>query len=834
MTTPSQFDFSQLASHGAGKAYSEAFTETGVPRDHWESLLAEIQQLPPAELEQRVGQAQQILRENGLTYNVFGGQEGSRPWTLDLFPTTLSRPQWNWLQQAVSQRGRLLERIIQDIYGPQELMREGILPPQAIFQQANYQSTFVDLHSPLRRSLLLYATELARGRDGLWYAMADRTDAPVGLGFALENRIVTARLMPQMFHQLGIERLAPFFVRLKEFLEQSGETGTQPRIVLFSKGPYGRFYFEDVYLARYLGFTLAEGGDLAVRDDQVFLKTLSGLCPIDVLLSRTVEGELDPLEQGNAAAAGVPGLLHAIRRGKLRMANTPGCGLLESPFVMAFLPQMCQHLLGEPLMLQSIPTLWCGDPDSLKTVRERFKELVIKPAYQQSGSREYIVSRLSATERAALLDQVQQNPDAYVAQELIQRSSVPCWRDQQLQPGHVALRTFAFAKADGGYDLMPGGLVRIAPTADPMELTILAGISSKDLWIPSIAAVEDLSLLKPEGHPVQLKRSEPLFPSRVADNLFWLGQSLERADFLARLLRAICERLTSEGDENSPELSGLLQTLLTTSTSLAPDGSEPASFSPELISTQLVSFVFATRNSLSLGNAVAELQRLNLTVRDWISPDLWRTTRRAAEQFFAAQKQTDDLAEVLQVLDDLMLSIAAISGQLHDGMIRGPAWRFMDIGRRIDRAHNTAHLLATSIRMDLFRQRNMLKAIMEVLDCVMTYRTRYLDNIQTNGVFDLAITDETNPHSIGFQAILLTEHLDALPQDAHPLRSPEKRTLMSIVHAVRMTLDKQLEGSVPVQLLKSLERILIGLKELSDRLTRKYLVHATTTKQMHD
>ncbi len=829
-------DFSTLNTpQWAQGVFDETFEADGQPRAHWETLLAELSLLSPVELTRRTQQAEQSLRENGMTFNVFGDAAGQRPWSLDLLPLVIARDQWNWLQQALDQRARLLQLILRDLYGPQLLLRQGLLPPEVIFPQQRFQRACVGFHPPEITSLTLYATELARSTDGMWCAMADRTDAPVGLGFVLENRIVTARLMPQIVHRLNVERLAPFFIRLKNaLLRLCPGQKEHPRVVLFSPGPRHRFYFEDVYLARYLGFTLVEGGDLAVRDDRVFLKTLSGLQPVDVIFCRGMENSIDPLEQGSAANNGVPGLLQAIRNGHVRLANMPGCGLLEAPVFMAFLPALCQHLLQQDLLLPSIRTWWCGDPQSLKEVHRRLGDLVLKPAFQSSGQQEYIVSRMSPDQIADLKQQLQKQPERFVAQERIERSAAPCWRDNRLQPGHVALRTFCVADEHNGYQLMPGGLVRLAPTAEPMELSVLAGVSSKDLWIQAEGDVPMISLLDAEDAPVILKRSDALFPSRVADNLFWLGQSLERADFLARLLRATVERMTSESDKDLPELPGLLR-------ALTEEGQlEPSFLLEEFVDTlpQIESFltriIFDPTELKGLGNAVAELRRLNSSVRDWISPEMWRTTQQGVEHYFRAATETDDLSELLTVVERLILDVASVSGLIQDGMIRGPAWRFLDVGRRIERGRNTARLLLSTITAGLYANKPMLKALLEVLDCRMTYRSRYLDNVQQNGVLDLAITDETNPHSIAFQAIQLTEHIEALPQNRHPLPSRETSVIMKIVHAVRMLTAADLAASPSPQLAELLTRVEGHFKELADELTRKYLVLSVRPRQIND
>lgn len=827
--TLSTIDFSESSTTDwGGGVYNEAFEAPASPRLHWQRLLTELGQLAPDELTRRSQQAQDTLHENGVSYNVFSDSGEHHPWALDLVPMSVDQNQWDWLSGALGQRARLLNRIIRDIYGPQELIQSGVIPAEVVVAQRRYQRAFLGLCEDNPVALTMYATELARGTNGNWYAMADRTDAPAGLGFALENRIITSRLMPKIMHRLGIERLAPFFVHVKNSLVRlSGKQS--PKIVVLSPGPRSQFYFEDVFLARYLGYTLVEGSDLAVRDDRVFLKTLSGLHPVDVIFSRSVESALDPLEQGADAPNGTAGLLQAMRAGNVQLANRPGAGLLEAPIFMAFLPQLCQQLLGEALLLPSITTWWYGDGASRQLIDERFSELVIKPAFESSGQDEFRISEMTDQQVQQLRERMALHPQQFVAQERIERSAVPCWRDGQLQPGHVALRTYCAASENEEYQVMPGGLVRIAETAQPIELSVIAGVSSKDVWIPARGSVAPISLLEPRDAPVTLNRSKPLFPSRVADNLFWLGQSLERADFLARLIRATVHRLTSETDKDLVELPGLLRALVD-------QGQLDAQLASQLSSLQetFVKVLFDPKISQGIASAMSELKRLNASVRDWISPELWQTSQAASEVYFGAAVITDDLSEILTLIDRLLFHLAAVSGRIHDGMIRGPAWRFLDIGRRIERARDTVSLLTSVMDEKLISDRAMLKAVLEILDCEMTYRSRYLENLQQNGVLDLAITDETNPHSLAFQAVLLMEHLESIPQTEHPLRSAESRSLMRVVHAARMLTSRELERSPPRSVYRRLQQMQDSLKELADELTRKYLIHSVQPRQIGD
>lgn len=824
--------------HSPPGVFDEALFPDGQVRPHWYALREGLQSIAPQELARRTAEAERLLHDNGVTFDVFRDVGASpRLWRLDLIPFVIPAAEWQVLQAGIDQRAWLLQLIIKDLHGPSRILREGWLPPEVIYAHPGFQRPFFDLHAQQARSLVLYAAELAREPHGGWRVMADRAEAPIGAGFALEHRIVTSRTAPQLMQRHAVQRLAPFFMRLQNSLKELAPRPSEsPRIVLLSSGPEHPYYFEDVYLSGYLGYTLVQGADLAVRDERVFLKTLEGLMPVDVIFSRSTERGIDPLELGGGAPHGVPGLLQAVRRGNVAMANVPGCGLVEAPVFMAFLPSLCQKLLGEELRIPSIPTWWCGEYQARRYVIEHLHELVLKPAFEASGGEEILGQNLTRQELDELAQRIEAHPNAYVAQTMIGRSSMPVFgARERLECGHAAVRVFAVANPER-FELMPGGLVRVAPTPEPMELSISAGTGSKDLWVLAEAAVEPATLLQAPNQPVALRRSGALFPSRVADNLFWLGWAIERVDFLARLVRALIERLTTEPDTNGAEWTALVR-------ALADQGQLEPGFAIEGLADQLPTVaeslpqtVFDPSEIRGLGHAAAEMLRLGGLVRDRLSPDTWAKIHTTGSEFLAqANRSPPDLTELLLRLNEVIVNQASVSGLIEDGMIRGPAWGFLDMGRRIERGRNTAALLRTAVSSGDIRRRPVLRLLLEILDCRMTYRSRYLDNLQPNAVLDLFITDETNPRSVAFQAACLSDHFDALPQDAaSPLRTDEKRWVLAVAHTVRMVTPEQLAANDLSEVEQLLVHVDQQLRGVMGSLTMKYLVHAGANRQITD
>lgn len=815
--------------------YDEVFQASGDVRPAWRSLIDAVRSLPRAELVRRSSHADSLVSENGVTFNVFqDGTQSQRPWQLDLIPFLIDAGEWRAIESGLQQRARLLNWIVRDCHGTRSLIRQGVLPPEVLFANPGYLRPFCDLHE-VGPSIVTAAAELARHPSGQWTVMADRAESPAGAAFALENRIVASRTAPPAFQNRPVQRLASFFMRLQNTLRSLGNRLSEnPRIVLLSPGSKYPYYFEDVYLARYLGYSLVEGADLAVRDHRVFLKTLAGLVPIDVIVSRGVERGIDPLELGGGEPHGVPGLLRVLRDRKVVLANIPGSGLVESPVFMAFLPELCRHCLGEELLLPSISTWWCGEAKHWAYVREHLTDLVIKPAFQASGNEEVLPRTLTSQQQHQLIDQIAAKPHHYVAQELIERSAVPIFHGGEIKTGYVALRTFLVSDHEQ-YAVLPGGLARVALSTDPMELSVAAGICSKDVCVLADGPVDQVSLLTAEDVPVPLRRSSAIFPSRVADDLYWFGQSLDRADFLSRLVRSVIDRLTSEAVGDTPELPALIR-------ALADQGQIEASFAIDSMSEQLPHLAIDLPRMIAdpqevrgLTAAMSELFRLASLERLWISPDTYRKVREAAERYQTAASQIGvGLVDLLTAVNHVILDLAAVSGLIHEGMIRGPAWHVMDLGRRIERIRDTSSLLRSLFQTRGRLDRPVLRALLEIIDCRMTYRARYMENLQQNAVLDLCLTDETCPRSIVSQLIALTEHVDALPGESKsPLRSEEKQVVMAAVHSIRMISSIQLEDPEVEHIMAVLSDLEPQMNQLSEALTGKYLLHSGVPRQIH-
>ena len=817
-------------------AYDEAFLDSGEPRAHWIGALQAYRNFPAGEFAQRVKRANRRLSEDGATFDLLAPTEHARgPLGFDLMPLVVSATEWDDVMRALDQRARLLDLVLRDLYGPQRLLEEGLLPSEIVFRNPAFVRPFHKLRPFEEQRLALYAAELARGPSGDWLVMADRTDAPAGLGFALENRLVSLQCLPRMLHNVGIQRLAAFFAALKETITKhiADHAPEEGRVVLLSTGPSADYYFEDAFLARYLGYPLVEGNDLTVRGESLYLKTLDGLAPIDAVFCRGNEAGLDPLELGGAEGHGVPGLLGAVR-----MVNTPGSSLLESPVFMAFLPSLSRELLGEELAIPSIATWWCGDSEGLRYTLDHLDRLVLKPAFQASGGEEIVVAELDKRQCADLVDRIKADPGAYVAQETVCRSAAPIVSEnnESLDQGHVAIRAFLCADAGEGeraYLGMPGGLVRVAPTTAPMELSITAGDESKDLWVLSEGQPKPFSLLEPAGQPTPLRRSAAIFPSRVADNLFWLGLTTRRCELLARLLRATCKRLVSETEGDPTEILLLSKCLATQGQIDQRYAADPNGNAAPRFDAELVRSACDLTEPRGLAWAASEARRLASLVRGWISPDAWRRLHGATSDYLAgvSHEKPMDVGELMASLDEFLGELSAGIGQIQEGMTRGPAWRFLDIGRRIESARGVAALTRVALETRAPDQLSVLRVLLELIDCQMTYRNRYAERIQQHAVLDLVLIDETNPKSLAHEMRLAQQHVAELPQRDHqkaPVATNHQGTLVALEGLSVETLCEPSARQV-VSLLKEADRELSGLV---DALTTDYLIHSGPPRQI--
>ena len=697
-------------------AFDELLAKDGQPRSHYVNLFQTLQQLGEPELKRRWETCQRLVHEQGISYNVYGDPRGTeRPWQLDPVPFVIAPNEWRSLEAGLIQRATLLNKILADCYGAQELIRSRWLSPALVFAQPDFLRPCHGFRVPQDVFLHFYAADLARSPDGRWWVVSDRTQIPTGAGYALANRLVTSRILPESFRENNVHRLAGFFRDAQRTLAQlAPRQSDEARVVLLTPGPHNETYFEQAYLARYLGYMLVEGQDLTVRDDLVFLKTLNGLERVDVILRRVDDDFCDPLELRNDSMLGVPGLVEASRAGNVTIANTLGCGLLQSPAFMSFLPSLCRHILGEELKLPSVATWWCGQKSARKHVLERLDKLAVKHAFRTHLLDIDSEKKLTDAEVEQLRRRIEFDPDLFVAQERIEPSTAPSWSDKGFVPRPVTLRAFLVASG-GGYSVMPGGLTRLSPDAGGKFISMQRGGSSKDTWIISENPVEEITLLHTAGQNIELRRTGNNLPSRLADNFFWLGRYSERADATARLLRSALLRFNPERTGSAmPLLAPLLQTLETQGQLLNVTEKPELWQNSEAFEAELLAAIFDSERPGSLRNTVDYLFRLAVQVRDRTSNDMWRVINKLNDRLASSSVSLVMLAgDAVGVLNETLQSVAAFHGLARENMTRAQAWRFIDMGLRIERAVYLSTLLDSALRLPETDNPSLLEAMLD-------------------------------------------------------------------------------------------------------------------------
>jgi len=803
-----------------GNAYNEAFSSPGVLREHWQALMAALDKMGPDVLNQSQDRVKRMRHEDGATYNPFDDpSERGGAWALEMIPLPLSQREWGGLEAGLIQRAHLLEQILADTYGPQNLMKEGLIPAELVFANPNFPRTCHGIRPNGNRFLTYYAADLYRGVDGRFRVLRDYGGNPSGLGYALENRIVMSRVLSNLYHQTQIHRLAPFFqIFHRNLIQRASLQRDDPGIVLLSPGPDSPIYFEQALLSRYLGYPLVEGQDLTVRNGKMFLKKLAGLEPVEAIFRHIADNDSDPFELRRTTGIGVAGLIQVSREENIDIINPVGSGFVDTPALSVFLPSLSRRLMGEDLLLENHPAWWCGNADGLNYVTANLGQMTVVPS----------MDRWTAPpDPAALMAAIQAAPHAFMAREPICPASVPVWDGKGVTARHTLLRIFACA-TDQGFAVMPGGLAITAPDVETLTGDDPERRQSKDIWVLSDQPVEPFSLLEGSLVVTEFRRSSDL-PSRVADHLLWLGRYLERAEGLVRLLRSIFHRLSGEArPEDIPDLP-FLMTLLMAENIMpkTPFESNAIAFYREL-PVHLNTVLYQKDQPGSVVSILDRTYEAARHVRDRLSPDSWRVINRLED--FTGNRAVDPL----ELLDDTLFTLSAFSGLAMENMTRGLGWRFMDMGRRLERAMRQAGLIRISLPQLYAESRSALEALLEVSDSIMTYRARYRSAFQPAQVLDLLLMDESNPKSLAFQFNRLADHVEHLPrQSERPFASPEERMALEMLTAVRL-LDfpgpqPSSNGAENEPLAIFLESMETRLKDFSQQISAHYLSRVPET-----
>lgn len=777
-----------------GGRYDEMVdASTGAPREHWAHLAEAFGELGTDELLRRRDEGARLLDQDGVVYNAYGA--ASRSWRVDPLPTVVSSREWQAIESAVIERAELLNLVLEDLYGARDLLRRGLLPPEVVFGHAGFLRACdgVRVGGEGTQQLLSYAADLGRDADGRWCVLSDRSQAPSGFGYALENRTVISRVLPSLYRGANVHRLAPFFRALRTALQDAAPPGVEdPRIVVLTPGPWNETAFEHAVLSSTLGFPLVEGSDLVVRSDGVWMGSLGAMEPVHVILRRVDGWYCDPLELKPDSQLGVAGLVEATRRGTVSVVNPLGSSVLENPALLRFLPAIGEHLLGRTPRMPSVTTWWCGDDGERGHVLDRLDELVLRPVSRGAGPASILGWELSAAERDELRARIARKPAMWVGQEPLALATSPTLGERGVEARRTVLRTYAVSRRDS-YTVMPGGLTRVAPPGDDGRIRISnqTGAISKDTWVLASEPERETGFWLESGPAVEGVDPMASLSARAAENLWWLGRYAERAEATVRLLRAVQDRRNEYQGGADPAGDAALQTLLaglTQVTATAPGFDDPAT-DP---SAELLSLLVDEQRAGTAAHAVRSLLQCAYAVRDQLSGDTWLVVgaldghilrlRRAHEAQAAAAP------DVQPTLQRLMQGLLALGGLGEESMVRDLGWRFLDGGRRLERAVQLLWLLRATLTTSrgVAADSLVLESTLTAAESIITYRRRYRSRAQLRTALELLLLDEGNPRSLAYQLTRLTDDLAVLPPVGGQRLRPDQRLVLEATTALAL------------------------------------------------
>ena len=765
-------------------AYDEFFERPLVPRAHQRLLHAHLTRRGAPELEQIQKAVRRRITQQEVTFNILGVPEGTnRPWLLDSVPLVVDRSEWLRVGEGLEQRARVLDLFLQDCFGAQHALRDGVVPAELVLGNPSFSRAchgFAPLGS---RRLHLYAADLARSSHGVITLFSDRTAAPTGAGYALENRLVLGRALSDLFSEYGVERLANFFGKVRSCLEAlAPPRATEPRVVVLSAGAEDESSFEHAYLARYLGYELVEGRDLTVRERTVYLKTLSGLRRVDVVLRRVYDDWCDPLYLRPDSQQGVAALVTAARHGQVAIANPLGSSIAQAPALKGYLPALSRYFTGQDLMLEAVPSYWCGEQKSLDYVLEHFDELIVKPAFYDRRGDPHRPRAMDRAVRQGLIQRIRARPQDFVAEQWPELSVAPHWQNGRLESGAIALRAFLCRDGDG-YALMPGGLARVNAAPDGIFLSLGSSGVSKDVWVPDAPGQRDAPLPHMPDQRVELRRGGLDLPSRLLDDIYWLGRYVERCDLTARVIRAGLERTGLEAGPDAPRGMAAIFSALREFGALQADplgGKRADTVDPDALEHVLIDALQSRSVAGSVLSSLDRIHQLTLSVRSRLSRDAWHVLRQltSISERRSIPANGPRAGVAIELIDRLLTTLSAVTGTTFDNMVRGHAWVFLDMGRRVERGALTLTLLRALLPRGASRIH--MEALLEIADSLLTYRARYLSALQAAPVVDLLLTDSSNPRSLAFQVDAISRHVAELPRLGEVVRSRAERTLIML------------------------------------------------------
>ncbi|MCB1506056.1 MAG: circularly permuted type 2 ATP-grasp protein [Hyphomicrobiaceae bacterium] len=811
--------------------YDEAFDDNGRVRSHWAGVMSRFAQMSRGELQLRSDRLARRTREAGIDYDIFS--DPSRPsqaWLLDLMPILIAAAQWRWLQTALTQRARLFDAILHDVYGPQKTLKKGIIPPELVFSDPTYLTPCRDI-LPKAGPLRFYAADLARDDNGLWRVIDSHTETLAGLGFAVANRVIHSHVVGDVMRGCNATRLAAFSQNLQNAL--SRHAGSEnARIAVLTPGPQHQDYFSHAYIARYLGYLLVEGGDLRTRGEQLCLKTLEGLQDIDLVV-RCLDGRnMDPLELYTTRLAGPAGLLRVNRDRPNLVVNAIGTGIVQNRGLGMHLGRLAEELLGEELMLPDAPRNWLGDSNDQRYVLENLDRFVIRNAQEGTGRPGQAmlgqeVRSMTSEQRDLLVRSIALDGSRLVAEEELGFSHAPVWQNDKATSRPFAIRFFV-AHTGERYEVMPGGLAMSVDRGRAVALSTVDG-HTRDVWILGEQDQQPhFSLWRPRLENARVERSQRVIQSRVADDLYWIGRYQERADWTMRVLRSAYRRISEDSGPSTEDLGAVHRCLSGMLADERGPVKRPSGTNIDVVEGMCSRLLSGSTSWRTLSVVCENLYRCANLARDRLSFEAWHTLSlfRPGDEFMNELSRATSQGAILDMLDVGLRWLSAFGGLTHENMTRNYGWHFLNLGRRVERAYNLSEVLANLFAdvTDGEDEMSALRLVLELADSFITYRSRYRIDPSLPLVLDLLLLDQSNPRSLAFQLTEAMRDMSAFPSDKPSADLSEARGLLaSALDEVRQADVVAMATPVGRKRLAELVRgQLVSLPQFSDALARHY------------
>ncbi len=828
------------------KLHNEIRAADGSILPSWQAITSVMDKLDASQIERRQTDIARQLRANGIAYSSLAETDATpRPWNLDLYPMVIESADWAALSNGLEQRARLKQAILSDIYGNQNLLKKGLIPPAMVFAHKGYLRDAV--HCDDSQSLPLFSADVSRSPSGRWYVVDEICQFPEGIGYALENRLVLSRTLPRLFRNSRVLRIAEYFKQLQSYIGHLSEY--DGRCVMLAPGPTHPHYFEYAYLSKYLGYTLVQVGDLTIRDNRAYIKTVSGLQRVAVIFRFINDFELDPLAIGQSGVKGITGLFQAVRAGGVKVINPLGAGVMENAALNSCMSRLCRELLGEDLILPGPPTYWLGDDKQRNHVLGKLDKLLFRNI--DSLGQLHDPRLMSADELDRLHMSIRRTPQRFVAQERIDRSCAPGFRGTEKVQRQITVRLYMVRQDDGQsfkYQTMPGGLCLLDTVAEGRRPSFNSLIGSKDTWVIADGPVKPVTLLGKRALENQYVLNGEL-PSRVAENLFWMGRNAARCENSARLLRSVFQVLQNDDVDSSqvsPVLSAILRATTQASGTLPGFVGRGGARKLENPDKELLSLLHDPDRVGTLPWTLKALQNSASAVRDRVSDELLQILNRLEDrrtrlvQDTSKSLFTDDsgvLEQTSQQLDDILMLLSAFSGLTHENFTHGDGWRFMMLGRRLDRVAQYSVIIDTMLSQER-EDTLLLETLLKLFDSTMTYRSRYRSQMDASLVLQLLMLDEYNPRSLAFQLNEIEKTIRRLPGRRNLSQADDLSRLVIAGHSRIQLADTEVLVNASRGSRQNLSKFLGVLSklpyEMADVLSATYFAHVESSQQLSD